>query len=90
MAWYLVKHKENLPLPLPLPLLQHDTKQAKTSGGRLPFRRHFTADDKNDQLFKSTVTHAYRKRRLKWVATLPLGDYKYRGLVLRSGDWAWG
>jgi hypothetical protein len=37
-----------------------------------------------------TVTHACRKRRLKWVATLPLGDIEYRGLVLRDGGWAWG
>jgi hypothetical protein len=27
---------------------------------------------------------------LKWVTTLPLGGYKYRGLVLRDGGWAWG
>jgi hypothetical protein len=35
-----------------------------------------------------TVTHACRKRRLKWVATLPLGDIN-RGLVLWDGGWAW-
>jgi len=33
-------------------------------------------DDKQVEIHKNspTVTHARRKRRLKWVATLPLGD----------------
>jgi hypothetical protein len=69
-------------------------------GGRAHGRRSrillsslaFPFKDKNSP----TVTHACRKRRLKWVpsawghswATLFSGGHKYGGLVLQVGGWA--
>jgi hypothetical protein len=37
-----------------------------------------------------TVTHACRKRGLKWVATLPLGDINTKAWSSGMGVWAWG